>query len=229
MMKPLRFRAPAAVRTAEPGRRSGYSGRMGLALLAAVALLPVATTRAAEFTAAQRAEIVQILRDALKQDPSILRDAVAALQADEGDAPGGQRSRAAIAAHHDTLIDRRPTRSPATRRATSRSSSSSTRAARIAGKFEPTMAQLLAQDHGVRLVYKDLPILGPASVLGAKALLAAQRQGGYEQLRDAVMQAPPDTTMELIRAPGGEAGPGLAAPGSTTWTTRRSLRSSTPT
>ena len=40
------------------------------------------------------------------------------------------------------------------------------------------MADLLARDHGVRLVYKDLPILGPASVLGSKALLAAERQNG---------------------------------------------------
>ena len=56
------------------------------------------------------------------------------------------------------------------------------------------MAELLARDHGVRLVYKDLPILGPASVLGSKALLAAQKQGGYEKLRDAIMAAPPQTT-----------------------------------
>ena len=47
---------------------------------------------AGEFTPAQRAEIVQILRDALKQDPSILRDAVTAMQTDEGD-----RQRAALA------------------------------------------------------------------------------------------------------------------------------------
>ena len=51
----------------------------------------------------------------------------------------------------------------------------------------------------MRLVYKDLPILGPASVLGSKALLAAQRQGGYEKLRDAIMAAPPQTTKAMIK------------------------------
>ena len=61
------------------------------------------------------------------------------------------------------------------------------------------MAELLARDHGVRLVYKDLPILGPASVLGSKALLAAQKQGGYEKLRDAIMAAPPQTTKAMIQ------------------------------
>ncbi len=61
------------------------------------------------------------------------------------------------------------------------------------------MAELLARDHGVRLVYKDLPILGPASVLGSKAILAAQKQGGYEKLRDAIMAAPPQTTRATIQ------------------------------
>ena len=61
------------------------------------------------------------------------------------------------------------------------------------------MAELLARDHGVRLVYKDLPILGPASVLGSKALLAAQKQGGYEKLRAAIMAAPPQTTEAIIQ------------------------------
>ena len=53
--------------------------------------------RAAEFTPAQRAEIVAIMRDALKKDPSILRDAIVALQADEGERTQ-QATRAAIAA-----------------------------------------------------------------------------------------------------------------------------------
>ena len=59
------------------------------------------------------------------------------------------------------------------------------------------MAKFLAADKGVRLVYKDLPILGPASTLGSKALLAAQRQNAYEKFRDAVMKLP-DITMTSL-------------------------------
>jgi protein-disulfide isomerase len=62
------------------------------------------------------------------------------------------------------------------------------------------MAELLARDRGVRVVFKDLPILGPASVLGSKALLAAQKQGGYEKLREAIMSAPPETTEAMIQS-----------------------------
>ena len=163
-----------------------------------IAILMAAPVRAAEFTPAQRAEIVQILRDSLKQDPSILRDAVAALQTDEGDRQKAA-SRAAIAAAGSalndpadpvggnpkgdvTIVEFFDTRCPYCR------------------KLEPAMDELLARDHGVRLVYKDMPILGPASMLGSKALLAAQKQGGYEKLRDAIMAAPPDTTKPMIQA-----------------------------
>ena len=53
-------------------------------LLALALLLPgLPPAAAASFTPAQRDDIVRIVRDALKQDPSILRDALAALQADE--------------------------------------------------------------------------------------------------------------------------------------------------
>ena len=131
--------------------------------------------------------------DALKRDPSILRDAIAAIQADEGD-----QQRAKIAALGDklispadpvvgnpqgdvTIVEFFDTRCPYCR------------------KLEPAMADLLARDHGVRLVYKDLPILGPASLLGSKALLAAQMQGGYEKLRSAIMAAPPQTTTAMIK------------------------------
>ncbi|HXT78911.1 MAG TPA: DsbA family protein [Acetobacteraceae bacterium] len=178
------------------------------ALISAVVLLVLMATTplavAAEFTPAQRAEIVSIVRDALRRDPSILRDAVAALQAEEGERSHAS-ARAAIAAAGDrlispddpvagnpkgdvTIVEFFDTRCPYCR------------------KMEPAMARLLAEDHGVRLVFKDLPILGPASVLGSKALLAAQKQGGYEKLREAVMHLPPNTTRAMIEEEAGKLG-----------------------
>ncbi len=154
------------------------------------------TARAAEFTAAQRAEIVAIMREALKQDPSILRDAVVALQADDSER-SQTAARAAITASKGalvtasdpvagnpdgdvTIVEFFDTRCPYCRH------------------MEPVMTQFLAQDHKVRLVYKDLPILGPASVLGTRALLAAQKQDGYLKMREAVMKLPPDTTLPQL-------------------------------
>ena len=67
-------------------------------------------------------------------------------------------------------------------------------------KLDPAMDAFLAGDRDVRLVYKDLPILGPASVVGSKALLAARRQNGYDKLREALMAKPADITPAAIES-----------------------------
>ncbi len=160
-------------------------------LLVLVGALPPVTASADGFTPAQRAEIVSIVRQALKQDPSILHDALAAMQAEQ--------TRAAIDAVSDklvtpadafvgnpkadvTIVEFFDTRCPYCR------------------AMEPTIENFVATRQDVRLVYKDLPVLGPASVLGSKALLAAQRQGAYAEMHAAVMQLPPNTTLEMIHA-----------------------------
>jgi protein-disulfide isomerase len=142
---------------------------------------------AGSFTPAQRAEIVAILRDALKTDPTILRDAVLALQQDQ-QSKSAQASTQAIAANKDlifsnpgdpvagnpagrvTLVEFFDVRCPYCR------------------KMRPDLETLLRQNDDVRIIMKDLPVLGPASVLGAKALLAAQPQGGYLKMQQALMQ-----------------------------------------
>jgi protein-disulfide isomerase len=64
----------------------------------------------------------------------------------------------------------------------------------------PTLATLVARNPDLRVVYKDLPVLGPGSVIGARALLAAQKQGGYQRLHDALMTGSPDVTEDSVRA-----------------------------
>ena len=59
---------------------------------------------------------------------------------------------------------------------------------------------LLQTDSDIRLVYKDLPILGPASVFAARAALAAQKQGKHEALHAALMAASEKLTdQEVLR------------------------------
>ncbi len=43
---------------------------------------------------------------------------------------------------------------------------------------------------GVRIVFKDWPVLGPQSVAAARVALAAQRQGLYRPVHAALMAAP---------------------------------------
>jgi protein-disulfide isomerase len=169
---------------------------LSLAVLASALAAPGAVS-AAEFTVAQRAEIIAILRDALKQDPTILRDAVAALQADDGEREQAA-ARAAITDARDSLITPTDPVAGNPKGDVTIVEFFDVRCG-YCRRLEPVMMQLLAQDRGVRIVYKDLPILGPASVLGAKALLAAQKQNGYEKLREAVMKLPPDITPAMLQ------------------------------
>jgi protein-disulfide isomerase len=71
-------------------------------VLSGTALIPV-PSRADEFSSAQRAEIIAIMRDAMKRDPSILRDAVVSLQADDAEREK-TASRGAVMAAKDALV-----------------------------------------------------------------------------------------------------------------------------
>jgi protein-disulfide isomerase len=43
----------------------------------------------------------------------------------------------------------------------------------------PDVERLLAEDHGLKVVWREIPILGPGSEVAAKASLAAARQGAF--------------------------------------------------
>ncbi len=173
--------------------------------LSALSLPAVAQAPAPGFSPAQRAEIIAILRNALRTDPSLLRDAVSGMQAQEAQNEAAA-ARAAIAGlgaaltedagdpvagnprGDVTLVEFYDVRCPFCRR------------------MLPVVAELLKRDPGLRVVYKDLPILGPPSVLGARALLAAQLQDGYFRLHDLLMAGPPDIDMVKLRVAATAAG-----------------------
>jgi protein-disulfide isomerase len=52
---------------------------------------------------------------------------------------------------------------------------------------EPRIEKLMAEDPNVRVVVKEFPILGPVSVVAAKAALASQKQGKYHAYHQAMM------------------------------------------
>ena len=54
-------------------------------------------------------------------------------------------------------------------------------------------------DSNVRVVFKEFPILGPESLEGAKAALAAAKQGKYESFHFALMRAPGDLSIGHLR------------------------------
>jgi protein-disulfide isomerase len=181
---------------------------------AAPAQAPAAAEGA--LTPAQRREVLEILREALRADPSILsealrenplilRDAFEALRdLDQRDREGA--ARAAIAQHGDALF-----RDPAD---PVRGNPNGTVTlveffdvrCPYCKQLHGVMNELVRRNPDVRVVLKDLPVLGPNSVLGARALLAAQRQGRYEALHAALMRLREDPTEAVLRREAERAG-----------------------
>ncbi|MCB4820804.1 DsbA family protein [Roseicella aerolata] len=171
-----------------------------LALLAGLAFAPAALAQGTPqgFTPEQRQEIIGILREALRQDPNILREALMALeQADLREREGAQR--AAIAAQAEALF----------RNAEDPVKGNPQGAVTVVEFFDarcgyckqlhPVVEQMLRRQRDVRLVLKDLPILGPNSLLASRALLAAQRQGKYAELHDALLRLREEPTEPVLK------------------------------
>ena len=150
------------------------------------------------FSPGQRAEIIAIVRQALKTDPSILTDAITTLRAsaqqkDEADAGAAlQANRPALAgqpgdailgnpAGNVTLVEFYDPRCPYCRRVL------------------PTLDTLIGSDHQVRVVEKLIPILGPNSVIDAEAIQAAAAQGKYKALQQALMSDSGAPGLDRIR------------------------------
>ncbi len=170
---------------------------LAVASVMMVCMAVTGPTQAAEFSAAQRAEVIAILRDALRSDPSILRDAIEAMRSDEA-RQQAEAARNAISAARSELIGAADHVVGNPRGDVTVVEFFDVRCG-YCRKLQPAMAELLRRDPNVRLVLKDLPILGPPSVLGARALLAAQSQNGYEKLREALMTQAGTPTRESIR------------------------------
>jgi len=62
----------------------------------------------------------------------------------------------------------------------------------------PSLQTLLKEDRNLRFLYKEMPVLGPASVVAAHAALAAQRQGKYEAFHTAMMGTKGQITEDTV-------------------------------
>ena len=69
----------------------------------------------------------------------------------------------------------------------------------------PAIERLISEDPGLRVVYRELPILGQESVEAARLSLAASKAGRFSQFHDAMWQAgrpAPDTLAAASEAAG---------------------------
>jgi protein-disulfide isomerase len=148
--------------------------------------VPPGAARAADFTPEQRKAIETIIHDYLTKNPDVLLDA---LQAAEDKIKGDARDKAAQA-----LSTRRREifEDPETPIAGNPKGDVSLveffdYRCPYCKQVEPALEALLSEDRQLRLVYKEMPVLGADSVTASRAALAAKKQGKYDALHRALM------------------------------------------
>ena len=67
-------------------------------------------------------------------------------------------------------------------------------------KGHPTVMDLVRKDRGIRLLMKDWPIMGDASIFASQAVLGAASLGKYEQAMEALMKLPGRLEQDQIEA-----------------------------
>ena len=65
-------------------------------------------------------------------------------------------------------------------------------------KSHPTVKKLVEQDGNIRLVLKDWPVFGGASIFAAQAVLGAAQIGQYEKAMEALMRPSGKLTEEVV-------------------------------
>jgi protein-disulfide isomerase len=177
--------------TAAPARQGGF----GAAL--AGGIIGSALTAALLFFAAPGVLSSKIVRQGLLADPKILTDTVDALR-DAQYSPVLAANRAAIetpfgsswkgaAKPQVTLVEFFDYACP------------------YCKASNPSVDKLLQEDKGLRVVYRELPILGPDSVTAARLSLEASKRGRFAQFHDtlwATGRPAEDTNTKAAQAAG---------------------------
>ena len=161
-------------------------------------LITSAQTTFADFSETDKLEIKSIVKDFITKNPEIIRDVLTQLALTEQ----AEQQRAAFALVRQDEGDPEIGPSDATITIYEFSDYNCGYCKRI---FTDLQA-VLAQQADVKLVVKEFPILAETSVLAAKAAIAAQRQGKFEQFHVALMTWRGRIDADAIEAAGRKAG-----------------------
>jgi protein-disulfide isomerase len=140
------------------------------------------------FSPEQIQNIEQIVRDYLMRHPEVILEAVDALE-QKRKAETEEQQRAALAANRKEIFEDASAPVLGAPTATVTLVEFFDYKCPYCKQMTVPMMRLLQADKDLRIVFKELPILGPDSVIAARAALAAQRQGKYKEMHEALMRA----------------------------------------
>jgi protein-disulfide isomerase len=156
------------------------SAAIGLALLAG---LPAV---ADPLTPQQKAAVEQLIRDTLANHPEIVVDALKAAQK-KAESEAADTQRKTIRAERRALLDDPSSPVGGNPKGDVTIVEFFDYRCPYCKEMEPALETLIKEDGGLRIVYKEFPILGPASVYATRVALAARAQGKYDAFHRAMM------------------------------------------
>jgi protein-disulfide isomerase len=164
------------------------AGAVTASLLAPLALGPStsAALAAEALSEDQEAAVRALVRDTLLDNPEIIAEALEVYQERQA-AEQAERSRAAIAEHHDTLIEADADDVLGNPDGDVTIVEFSDYQCGYCKRVFPELLSVIESDGNVRLVIRELPILGPESVMAARAAVASRAQGLYPEFHTALM------------------------------------------
>ena len=170
---------------------------LAAALMATSAPLAAGPALAQTIAPEQRSEIERIVHEYIVKNPQVLQEVIAALEKQQATADA-ERQKSAVSENAETLF-------------------SSARHVVIGNpkgdvtiveyfdyqcaycrKVHPILEKIVKNDGKIRLVLKDWPVFGPASVFAAQAVLGAAQIGKYAPALNAVMMSPGKLDEETV-------------------------------
>ncbi len=165
-----------------------------LRLLSFIAALlfvtPVIAQPAQPFTPEQKAALTQLVREALVNNPEILIEAMNALEAKQ-QAEAGKASQVAIAANRKAIFEDGVSYVAGNPQGDVTIVEFFDYRCGYCKQVQPSLMTLIKEDKKLRLVLKEMPVLGPESVIAARAAVAALEQdkgAKYLNFHNAMME-----------------------------------------
>ncbi|MFZ2003925.1 MAG: DsbA family protein [Stellaceae bacterium] len=163
--------------------------RIVFAVLFAVSALGIARpplAAASDFTPDQKKEIEGIIGDYLKNHPDVLIDAIQAAD-DKLKADAKDKVSQALTANRKQVYD--DPQSPVAGNPNGNVTLVEFFDYRCpyCKQVEPSLEKLIGEDHQLKFVFKEFPVLGPESEVAARVALAAKKQGKYDAFHRAMM------------------------------------------
>lgn len=161
------------------------------AFLVALLVMPqMVVAQPQPFTAEQKAALHQLVREVLVSNPEILIEAMNALETKQ-QAEAGKVAKAAIVANRKAIFEDGVSYVAGNPQGDVTIVEFFDYRCGYCKQVQPSLMTLLKEDSKVRLVLKEMPVLGPESVVAARAAVAAMEQdkgGKYLAFHNAMME-----------------------------------------